>query len=166
MCPSYLGTNEEKHSTRGRARLLFEMLRGDSFIDGFASDEVEDALDLCLACKGCKHDCPVQVDMATYKSEFRARYFEEKRRPRAAALCDAFQIPLSSHCGPSAHLAVACAAPRLRHMEWFHDHVRIEQMLLDGAPKLEDGHIAPDLSRPGNGLTFRHQDAEKFEARG
>jgi L-alanine-DL-glutamate epimerase-like enolase superfamily enzyme len=85
---------------------------------------------------------------------------------RAAALCDAFQIPLSSHCGPSAHLAVAFAAPRLRHMEWFHDHVRIEQMLLDGAPKLEDGHIAPDLSRPGNGLTFRHQDAEKFEARG
>ncbi|HEY4112440.1 MAG TPA: FAD-linked oxidase C-terminal domain-containing protein, partial [Rhizomicrobium sp.] len=84
MCPSYLGTNEEKHSTRGRARLLFEMLRGDSLIDGFASDEVEDALDLCLACKGCKKDCPVQVDMATYKSEFRSRYFEKKRRPRAA----------------------------------------------------------------------------------
>jgi FAD/FMN-containing dehydrogenase/Fe-S oxidoreductase len=84
MCPSYLGTNEEKHSTRGRARLLFEMLRGDSLPGGFESDVVEDALNLCLACKGCKKDCPVQVDMATYKSEFRSRYFEKKRRPRAA----------------------------------------------------------------------------------
>jgi FAD/FMN-containing dehydrogenase len=72
MCPSYLGTNEEKHSTRGRARLLFEMLRGDALTDGFADEAVEDALDLCLACKGCKHDCPVETDMATYKAEFRA----------------------------------------------------------------------------------------------
>jgi L-alanine-DL-glutamate epimerase-like enolase superfamily enzyme len=83
---------------------------------------------------------------------------------RVAALCDAFQIPLSSHCAPSAHLPATCAAPRLRHMEWFHDHVRIEHMLFDGAPALSDGHIAPDPSRPGNGLAFRHKDAEKFEA--
>jgi Fe-S oxidoreductase len=84
MCPSYLGTNEEKHSTRGRARLLFEMLRDDSIRGGFANDEVEDALNLCLACKGCKRDCPVQTDMATYKSEFRARHYAERWRPRAA----------------------------------------------------------------------------------
>jgi len=84
MCPSYLGTDEEKHSTRGRARLLFEMLRGDSLAGGFANTDVEDALDLCLACKGCKHDCPVQVDMATYKSEFRARHYAGRWRPRAA----------------------------------------------------------------------------------
>ncbi len=84
MCPSYLGTNEEKHSTRGRARLLFEMMRGDVLRDGFASQEVEEALDLCLACKGCKHDCPVEVDMAAYKSEFRARHYARKLRPRAA----------------------------------------------------------------------------------
>lgn len=84
MCPSYLGTDEEKHSTRGRARLLFEMMRGDVLRDGFASEEVEDALNLCLACKGCKHDCPVEVDMAAYKSEFRARHFAHKLRPRAA----------------------------------------------------------------------------------
>lgn len=82
---------------------------------------------------------------------------------RAAALCDAFQIPLSSHCGPAVHLAVACAAPRLIHMEWFHDHVRVEDMLLDGAPQLKDGCIAPDLSRPGNGLELRKADARKFE---
>lgn len=84
MCPSYLGTDEEKHSTRGRARLLFEILRGDALTDGFADEAVEEALDLCLACKGCKHDCPVEVDMASYKADFRARHYEKKWRPRAA----------------------------------------------------------------------------------
>jgi len=81
---------------------------------------------------------------------------------RAAAICDAHGIPLSSHCGPAIHLHAACAAPRLRHMEWFHDHVRLEHMLFDGAPNLRDGHIEPDLSRPGHGLAFRHADAERF----
>jgi FAD/FMN-containing dehydrogenase/Fe-S oxidoreductase len=84
MCPSYLGTGEEKHSTRGRARLLFEMLRGDALTKGFAEEAVEEALDLCLACKGCKHDCPVEVDMASYKGDFRARHYAGKWRPRAA----------------------------------------------------------------------------------
>jgi len=84
MCPSYLGTNEERHSTRGRARLLFEMMRGDALRDGFASEAVEEALDLCLGCKGCKHDCPVEVDMASYKADFRARHYASKWRPRAA----------------------------------------------------------------------------------
>ena len=64
MCPSYMVTREEKHSTRGRARLLFEMLDGEVITDGW-HDEVKEALDLCLACKGCKSDCPVNVDMAT-----------------------------------------------------------------------------------------------------
>jgi len=81
---------------------------------------------------------------------------------RAAAICDAHGMPFSSHCGPAIHLHPACAAPRLRHMEWFHDHVRIEHMLFDGAPTLRDGHIAPDLSRPGHGLVFRQADAERF----
>ncbi len=81
---------------------------------------------------------------------------------RAAALCDGFEIPFSSHCGPSIHLHPACAALRLRHMEWFHDHVRIEHMLFDGAPILRDGHIEPDFSRPGHGLVFREADAERF----
>ncbi len=84
MCPSYLGTNEEKHSTRGRARLLFEMMRGDALTDGFADKTVEEALDLCLGCKGCKHDCPVEVDMASYKADFRARHYAGRWRPRAA----------------------------------------------------------------------------------
>jgi L-alanine-DL-glutamate epimerase-like enolase superfamily enzyme len=83
---------------------------------------------------------------------------------RAAALCDAFFTPLSSHCAPTIHLAAACAAPRLKHMEWFHDHVRIEQMLFDGAPHVKEGRVAPDLSSPGNGLIFRRADAAQFEA--
>jgi Fe-S oxidoreductase len=84
MCPSYMATHEEKHCTRGRARLLFEMLRGEIITDGWKSAEVEDSLNLCLACKGCKKDCPVQVDMASYKAEFRSRYYEGRWRPRAA----------------------------------------------------------------------------------
>ncbi|MGN6506784.1 MAG: FAD-binding and (Fe-S)-binding domain-containing protein [Tepidisphaeraceae bacterium] len=82
MCPSYQATREEKHSTRGRARMLFEMMNGEVLDDGWKSDEVYDALDLCLSCKGCKGDCPVNVDMATYKSEFLSHYYEGRLRPR------------------------------------------------------------------------------------
>ncbi len=84
MCPSYMVTREEKHSTRGRARLLFEMLEGDVVKGRWAEESVKDALDLCLACKGCKSDCPVNVDMATYKAEFLAHYYERRVRPRQA----------------------------------------------------------------------------------
>jgi FAD/FMN-containing dehydrogenase/Fe-S oxidoreductase len=88
MCPSYQVTHEEEHSTRGRARLLFEMLNGhgDSPIaDGWRSDEVRDALDLCLSCKGCKKDCPADVDMATYKAEFLSHHWQGRQwqRPRS-----------------------------------------------------------------------------------
>jgi FAD/FMN-containing dehydrogenase/Fe-S oxidoreductase len=83
MCPSYMVTREEEHSTRGRARLLFEMVRGDVVTDGWRSTDVRDALDLCLACKGCKVDCPVQVDMATYKAEFLAHHYRGRLRPRS-----------------------------------------------------------------------------------
>ncbi len=97
MCPSYQATREERHSTRGRARLLFEMLRGDSVADpggadvggrvggvvtgGWRSAEVRDALDLCLACKACRSDCPVNVDMATYKAEFLHHHYRRRLRP-------------------------------------------------------------------------------------
>lgn len=79
-----------------------------------------------------------------------------------AALCEAHHTDLSGHCAPSLHHHVACALPRLRHLEWFHDHVRIEQMLFDGAPVAINGVIRPDLSRPGHGLEIKAQDAEKF----
>jgi FAD/FMN-containing dehydrogenase/Fe-S oxidoreductase len=82
MCPSYRATREEEHSTRGRARLLFEMLQGEVITDGWQSTEVFDALDLCLACKGCTNDCPVDVDMPTYKSEFLFHHYRSWRRWR------------------------------------------------------------------------------------
>ena len=84
MCPSYRVTREERHSTRGRARLLFEMLRGETITDGWRSVEVREALDLCLACKGCKTECPVGVDMATYKAEFLSHHYAGRLRPRSA----------------------------------------------------------------------------------
>jgi FAD/FMN-containing dehydrogenase/Fe-S oxidoreductase len=84
MCPSYMVTHEEMHSTRGRAHLLFEMLRGDVIKNGWKDEHVKEALDLCLACKGCKKDCPVDVDMATYKAEFLAHYYKGSIRPRHA----------------------------------------------------------------------------------
>ncbi|MCQ4081423.1 FAD-binding oxidoreductase [Streptomyces sp. RB6PN25] len=81
MCPSYRVTGEEKHSTRGRARLLHEMLAGEVVTDGWRSPEVRDALDLCLSCKGCRSDCPVGVDMATYKAEFLHHHYAGRLRP-------------------------------------------------------------------------------------
>jgi FAD/FMN-containing dehydrogenase/Fe-S oxidoreductase len=87
MCPSFRATGEEEHSTRGRSRLLFEMLSGrfrpGPIEDGWRSPEVLDALDLCLACKGCRSDCPVDVDMATYKAEFLSHHYEGRLRPAA-----------------------------------------------------------------------------------
>jgi FAD/FMN-containing dehydrogenase/Fe-S oxidoreductase len=81
MCPSFQVTGEEQHSTRGRARLLYEMLAGEVITDGWRSTEVRDALDLCLSCKGCKSDCPVNVDMATYKAEFLHHHYRRRLRP-------------------------------------------------------------------------------------
>ncbi len=84
MCPSYMVTRDEEHATRGRSRLLWEMLRGDVVQGGWRSEPVREALDLCLACKGCKGECPVSVDMATWKAEFLSHYYEGRWRPRSA----------------------------------------------------------------------------------
>ncbi|MGD0073373.1 MAG: FAD-linked oxidase C-terminal domain-containing protein [Candidatus Binataceae bacterium] len=81
MCPSYMATREETHSTRGRAHILFEALSGDLLKGGMADESVREALDLCLSCKGCKRECPAGVDLAAYKAEFLAHYYQAKRRP-------------------------------------------------------------------------------------
>ena len=81
---------------------------------------------------------------------------------RAAALCDAFHVPLSGHCAPALHMHPACATQASRHIEYFHDHVRIERMLFDGVPEPVDGRLHPDLSRPGAGVTFKHANAERY----
>jgi len=82
---------------------------------------------------------------------------------KADALCDARSLPLSAHCAPSLHRHPALAATRLWNIEWFHDHVRIEQMLFDGAPRVEKGSIAVDWSRPGLGIELKRADAERFK---
>ncbi len=84
MCPSFRVTRDEEHSTRGRAHLLWEMTKGDVIRDGWRDEHVKDSLDLCLACKGCKSDCPVGVDVATYKAEFLSHYYDGRLRPRSA----------------------------------------------------------------------------------
>ncbi|OQW95503.1 MAG: FAD-binding oxidoreductase [Beggiatoa sp. IS2] len=84
MCPSYQITHEEQFSPRGRAHLLFEMLQGELLCDRWNNEQIKFALDHCLACKGCKSDCPVSVDIATYKAEFFAHYYAYKRRPLVA----------------------------------------------------------------------------------
>jgi Fe-S oxidoreductase len=84
MCPSFQVTREEKHSTRGRARILFEMLNGEAVKEGWKSEEVKESLSLCLSCKACRTECPVGVDMATYKAEFLSHYYEGRIRPASA----------------------------------------------------------------------------------
>ena len=81
MCPSYMVTLEEEHSTRGRAHMLFEMLQGEVVRDGWKDEHVKRALDLCLSCKACKSECPTNVDIATYRAEFLSHYYENKARP-------------------------------------------------------------------------------------
>jgi FAD/FMN-containing dehydrogenase/Fe-S oxidoreductase len=84
MCPSYMATRDEAHSTRGRAHMLFEMLQGEVLQAGWNDEHVKDSLDLCLSCKACKSECPANVDMSTYKAEFLSHYYENKRRPLRA----------------------------------------------------------------------------------
>lgn len=103
MCPSYRATKDERHSTRGRARILFEMLDGHLGDDGWRSEDVREALDLCLGCKACTSECPVSVDMATYKAEFLHQHY--RRRPRPASHYSMGWLPL--------WLAVARRVPRL-----------------------------------------------------
>jgi len=105
MCPSYQVTREELHSTRGRAHLLWEMLQGDLVTDGWRSTEVRDALDLCLSCKGCLSDCPVNVDMATYKAEFTHHHYARRPWARPLSHWSMGWLPLSSR--------LASRAPRL-----------------------------------------------------
>jgi FAD/FMN-containing dehydrogenase len=81
MCPSYMVTREEEHSTRGRARMLWEMLQGEAIRDGWRDEHVKQSLDLCLSCKACKSECPTNVDIATYRAEFLSHYYEDRPRP-------------------------------------------------------------------------------------
>jgi len=85
---------------------------------------------------------------------------------QVSTLCEAHHLDLSGHCAPALHCTAGCAAPRLRHVEWFHDHVRIEHLLLEGVPRPQAGMIQPDLSRPGHGLEFKVKDGERYAGGG
>jgi FAD/FMN-containing dehydrogenase/Fe-S oxidoreductase len=170
MCPSYMVTREEEHSTRGRSRLLQEMVRGDGPItDRWRSDEVKQALDLCLSCKGCRGDCPVQVDVATYKAEFLHHYYRGRLRPRQAYALGLipYWARLAAHLPRAANVAtiapvlgravralggIAPQRPAPRFAErtftsWFADH---EPRHPDGPPVLLwpdtfTTHFEPDV---------------------
>ena len=145
MCPSYMVTLDEKHTTRGRARILHEMLRGEIIKVGFKSQEVFDALDLCLSCKGCKGDCPVQVDMATYKAEFLSRFYKGKLRPRYAYTMGLIML----------HARLAQYVPRLANLV---THTPVLKELVQKA-----GGIATQREMP----PFAHQTFKAwFEERG
>lgn len=125
---------------------------------------------------------PIGMDIAAGEYGYTAWYFERMLAAKAvtvlqadatrcggisgfldvASLCWAANVPLSSHCGPSMHLHICCAVPRAIHMEFFHDHVRIERMFFDGFCEPVDGVMSPDRSRPGAGLTFKEKDAAQY----
>ena len=132
--------------------------------------------------KQVRQRAPLKMDIAAGEYGYTAWYFERIIAEQAvtvlqadctrcggisgfieaAALCWAHNLPLSSHCGPSMHLHVCCSVPRAVHMEYFHDHVRIERMFFDGFVEPVDGCMVPDLSRSGMGLTLKQKEAEKF----
>ena len=171
MCPSFRVTREERHSTRGRAHLLWEMTKGEVIHDGWRDEHVKESLDLCLACKGCKSECPVGVDVATYKAEFLSHYYEGRRRPRSALAFGniATWARLASLAPTLANLAtqtpllrdvakLAAGMPRQRSIPafaretfrtWFR---RRQRRNLDGAPVLLwpdtfNNYFLPDTSR-------------------
>jgi len=134
MCPSYMATLEEEHSTRGRARMLFEMLQGDVLQGGWNDEHVKDSLDLCLSCKACKSECPTNVDIATYRAEFLSHYYEGHARPLHAyafGMVDKW-LQLASISPGLANLVTQ--APGLR---------TIAKKLLDISPEREFPRLAP-----------------------
>lgn len=135
MCPSYQATREEEHSPRGRAHLLFEMLQGDVIRDGWRDEGVKHAFDLCLACKGCKTECPVNVDIATYKSEFLSHYYEGRWHPLRDYLFGNVDV-LARLASLAPGLAnFAASAPGLSHLAKFAAGIAPERQLPKFAPQ-------------------------------
>jgi FAD/FMN-containing dehydrogenase/Fe-S oxidoreductase len=124
MCPSYMATREELHSTRGRARILFEALTGDALPGGFGDPAIEQALDLCLSCKACKSECPSGVDMAAYKAEFFSAYYRAHRRPLKARFFGAIHelARLAALTPRLSNAAIESAALRSAARRWLGIH--------------------------------------------
>jgi FAD/FMN-containing dehydrogenase/Fe-S oxidoreductase len=139
MCPSFRVTREEEHSTRGRAHLFWEMTKGDIIKDGWRDQHVKGSLDLCLACKGCKSDCPVGVDVATYKAEFLSHFYQGRMRPRGAYAFGNIDI----------WARLASMAPRLVNLTTQTPFLRDVAKLIAGIPRERS---IPPFARQ----TFRH----------
>ncbi|MFE1550236.1 FAD-binding and (Fe-S)-binding domain-containing protein [Streptomyces sp. NPDC058718] len=166
MCPSYRATGEEKHSTRGRARLLHEMALGEVITDGWRSEEVREALDLCLSCKGCRSDCPVGVDMAAYKAEFLDRHYAGPlgllRRPRShwtmgglprwlalfgRGVNAATRLPFAARlAGVTPERALPRVADRT-FVSWFGERGSRRPPTLTLWPDTFTNHLAPEVGR-------------------
>jgi FAD/FMN-containing dehydrogenase/Fe-S oxidoreductase len=146
LCPSFRATRDEAQSTRGRARLLFEMLEGSVIRDGWRSEEVRAALDLCLACKGCRTECPAGVDMATYKAEFLHHHYQGRVRPRSAYALGlvSWWARLASRLPAAANALTASgpASARLKRLGGIHPGRRLPAF---AARTFRDGFVA----RPG-----------------
>jgi L-alanine-DL-glutamate epimerase-like enolase superfamily enzyme len=154
---------------------------GQSGVSWFEEPVSSDDLD---GLKEVREHAPAGMNIAAGEYGFDSWYFARMLRARAvdvlqadasrcgglsgflrvAALCDAEQVPLSAHTGPMLHLQACCAAPRFAHLEYFHDHVRVERLLFDGVVDPVEGFLAPELSRPGLGLVFKRADAAAYAA--
>ena len=154
MCPSYQVTREEEHSTRGRARLLFEMFEGKVVPSSWRNEAVKESLDLCLACKGCKGDCPTQVDMATYKAEFMSHYYKGRLRPMPAYTMGLIYhwAGLAQHMPRVANVLMKLGKPfigvaRERHMPKFAKKTFRELLVEDRRSRLSGQAGLPALHR-------------------
>ncbi|MET9952947.1 FAD-binding and (Fe-S)-binding domain-containing protein [Streptomyces sp. NPDC006339] len=166
MCPSYRATGEERHSTRGRARLLHEMALGETVTGGLRAEEVHEALDLCLSCKGCRSDCPVGVDMAAYKAEFLAGYYagplRALKRPRShwtmgglprwldlfgRGLNTALRLPYAARLAGVAPERTMPRVARRSFVSWFGERASDRVPALTLWPDTFTDHLAPEVGR-------------------
>ncbi|MFZ0796820.1 MAG: FAD-linked oxidase C-terminal domain-containing protein [Terriglobales bacterium] len=162
MCPSYRVTREEAHSTRGRAHLLWEMTKGDFIKDGWQSEAVKESLDLCLACKGCKSDCPVGVDVATYKAEFLSHYYETNRRPLNALALSKIDLWFRAASHVPGLVNLATQLPGLRDLAKLAARIPAQRRIPAFAPQT----FKQWWQRRGASPRWTGEDARPFTSRG
>jgi FAD/FMN-containing dehydrogenase/Fe-S oxidoreductase len=170
MCPSWRATHEEEHSTRGRAHLLWEMTQREVIRDGWRSEEVKRSLDLCLACKGCKSDCPVSVDVATYKAEFLSHYYDGRLRPLNAYAFGNIDLWARLASNAPGLVNLTTQLPFLRDIAKFLGHIPAQRRIPAFAPETfkqwffrtssgRDGRIRPSRER---GRAWEDSDGESW----